>query len=157
MTLELFSGRDIYRQRVRILLVDDTQPYLEALCAALSEMGHIVCSAESGEDALKLLDEKIDLLITDLMMPGMNGAALIARARVQPGLGSLPAILMTGSSRAEAERALLAENVDATIAEKAPMAGHLATVLVQAARAAPAKKKKSPKLPRRRKTPYTDG
>ncbi len=80
-----------------ILLVED-EPGVRALAAkALRRTGYRVLVAEDGEAALALLDAedgRIDALITDMMMPGMDGPAL-ARL-LTDRLGQIPVILMSG-------------------------------------------------------------
>ncbi|CAH2602799.1 Histidine kinase [Rhodovastum atsumiense] len=80
----------------RLLLVDDEAGVREVLAEQMREAGHAVLDAAEGATALALLEagEAVDLLITDLSMPGMDGAELIRQARRRrPGL---PAILLTG-------------------------------------------------------------
>ena len=79
-----------------VLLVDDDHLVRETLAALLEAEGHSVLSAANGEDALSLLRTAtpIDILVTDLSMPGMNGLALIQEA--QRLRSRLPAILLTG-------------------------------------------------------------
>jgi signal transduction histidine kinase/ActR/RegA family two-component response regulator len=80
----------------RILLVDDEPMVRETLAAALREAGYVVEVAVDGAAALDLLDEPVpvDVLVTDLSMPGIDGLAVIRRAqRQRPGL---PAVLLTG-------------------------------------------------------------
>jgi PAS domain S-box-containing protein len=80
----------------RILLVDDDALVLDTLTEQLRDLGHEVLAASGGTDALTILRarEAVDLMITDLSMPGMNGLTLIKEARgLRP---SLPAILLTG-------------------------------------------------------------
>lgn len=66
-----------------ILLVDDEEHLTQCLELVLSIEGHTVTTANSGEKALELIreiyecDNKIDLLITDICMPGMSGLELI--------------------------------------------------------------------------------
>jgi PAS domain S-box-containing protein len=80
----------------RILLVDDDTLVRDTLTEQLEELGHKVLAASCGTDALAILRarEAVDLMITDLLMPGMNGLTLIREAQgLRP---SLPAILLTG-------------------------------------------------------------
>lgn len=82
--------------RGRILLVDDDQLVRDTLAEQLEALGHKVLAASGGTDALCILRarEAIDLMITDLSMPGMSGLTLIKEAHgLRP---SLPAILLTG-------------------------------------------------------------
>jgi CheY-like chemotaxis protein len=80
----------------RVLLVDDDELVRLTLAAQLEAAGMRVVLTPDGPEALALLDlgTPVDFLVTDLSMPGMNGAALIREAQVRrPGL---PAILLTG-------------------------------------------------------------
>jgi CheY-like chemotaxis protein len=80
----------------RLLVVDDEEMVREALAEHLEYEGFGVLAAANGTEALTLLaaGEAVDVLVTDLSMPGMDGLALIHAARARrPGL---PAILLTG-------------------------------------------------------------
>jgi PAS domain S-box-containing protein len=80
----------------RIILVDDDPLVRVALAEQLSTEGHDVVSASGGEEALVLLrsDPSVDMLITDLAMPGISGLAVIQETQaLRPGL---PMILLTG-------------------------------------------------------------
>ena len=82
----------------QILLVDDDSGVRDTLAEQLEGLGHKVLAASCGIDALAILRARqaVDLMITDLSMPGMDGLALIEQAReLQP---SLPAILLTGNA-----------------------------------------------------------
>ncbi|CAA2101842.1 Blue-light-activated protein [Methylobacterium bullatum] len=81
---------------LRVLVVDDDPLVLLNTAAMLEDLGHVVKEAASGAQALHVLRcaEPFDLVITDQLMPGMNGTQLIAAiGRDYPGL---PAILATG-------------------------------------------------------------
>ena len=80
----------------RILLVDDEAMVRETLGASLQDLGYVVRLAADGAEALEILGSKIsvDVLVTDLSMPGIDGLAVIRRARsLRP---DLPAVLLTG-------------------------------------------------------------
>ena len=57
----------------RILVVDDDRLNRRVLTGMLGGLGHEVVQATSGQEALSLLDESIDLVLTDVMMPGLDG------------------------------------------------------------------------------------
>jgi CheY-like chemotaxis protein len=80
----------------RVLLVDDEDLLLEVLAAQLDDAGYSVLAAANGTEALALLaaGEAVDVLITDLSMPGMDGLAVIRAA--QEARPRLPVVLMTG-------------------------------------------------------------
>ncbi len=84
----------------RILIVDDETAHVRALCDTLRDQGYETTGFTSGEDALRALQEKpFELLLTDLMMPGMDGVALLAQAlKTDP---HLVGILMTGKGTIE--------------------------------------------------------
>jgi two-component system CheB/CheR fusion protein len=85
---------------VRILLVDDVEDVVMT-CQALLEMhGAVVTGATSGPQALEVLAaQEIDLLVSDISMPGMDGYALLAAAHAMPRYARLPAIAVTGLAR----------------------------------------------------------
>ena len=79
---------------LRVLVVDDEPDVCESLGAMVAALGHDVRTARDGADALARLGEaSVDVLVTDLGMPGINGIELAARASaVCPGLA---VVLMT--------------------------------------------------------------
>jgi CheY-like chemotaxis protein len=81
----------------RILIAEDEEPLRGLLVRALAEDGHAVVTANDGAEALDALQRengRFDLLLTDIMMPVMDGIALaLAVARDFP---ALPILLMTG-------------------------------------------------------------
>ena len=79
-----------------VLVVDDDLLVLDNTAAMLDDLGHAVVEARSGEEALQLLRRmpKIDVVVTDYAMPGMNGLKLAeAIAAERPGT---PLVLCTG-------------------------------------------------------------
>ena len=82
-------------KRGRLLIVDDEVELKLALCETLAEEGYATVGAASGEEALKALARQdFDLLLSDLMMPGMDGVQLLRKAlEIDP---NLVGIIMTG-------------------------------------------------------------
>jgi hypothetical protein len=67
--------------KARLLVVDDETRLMVALCDTLRDEGHDVTGVTSGTEALKkLAADRVDVLITDLMMPGMDGITLLRTA-----------------------------------------------------------------------------
>lgn len=99
-----------------ILVADDEEALRVFLARALSLRGHKVATAEDGAEALALLGkERFDLLLSDIMMPVMDGITLALNAsRDHP---SLPIIMMTGYV-AEKERAEALDDLVHTIVSK---------------------------------------
>jgi two-component system response regulator FlrC len=78
-----------------ILLVDDEERYREHIARVLTKAGYEVLEAGDGIEALSLLEKsKIDLVLADILMPGLNGYALVARLRAK--WPAMPVILTTG-------------------------------------------------------------
>ena len=67
--------------KAKLLIVDDEEVLLTLFVRKLEMMSYMVYSASSGIEALEILrHEEIDVLVTDLNMPGMDGSELIAKA-----------------------------------------------------------------------------
>ena len=65
-----------------ILVVDDEKNLRKTLCIALEDWGHTVMEAGSGEDALRMIEKEIyDVILTDLVMDGIDGIELLRQAR----------------------------------------------------------------------------
>src|SRR5881296_2525707 len=67
-----------------VLVVEDARPLRDLICEALSTSGCTVLSARDGQEALRIVSQRksaIDLLLTDVVMPGMNGPALAKQVR----------------------------------------------------------------------------
>ncbi|MBN9742884.1 DNA-binding response regulator [Amycolatopsis sp. A1MSW2902] len=78
---------------VRVLLVEDDALISEALSLALADQGCSVTQAACGEDALAMLESvRVDVVLLDLMLPGMGGLAVCKELRVR---GDLPVIVIT--------------------------------------------------------------
>lgn len=88
-----------YMSTKTILAVDDEEHILELIRYNLEGAGYKVLEAESGEEALELLDKKkCDLLLLDWMLPGIDGIDVIKRIRENPALKKMPVILLTAKN-----------------------------------------------------------
>jgi PAS domain S-box-containing protein len=95
-----------------ILLVDDEQPILKSMRRFLEKSGYSVVTASDGREALDVLGRRradIQMLVTDLMMPTMNGAALIAALRATDP--DLPIIVTSGNFDASSREQIRAAAV----------------------------------------------
>lgn len=85
----------------RILLAEDEVSSAEVLALLLSEAGYLVTLVPDGRQALARLEQaQPDLLVTDFMMPGINGAELVLAVRRLPPYAKLPVLLMSGAPEA---------------------------------------------------------
>jgi PAS domain S-box-containing protein len=91
---------------LRVLLVDDDILVSMGAADMLSDLGHRVMEAQSGTQALKILetDAPFDVVVTDYAMPGMNGFELAQRIRMRNP--RLPIILATGYAELPADRTI---------------------------------------------------
>jgi two-component system chemotaxis response regulator CheY len=84
----------------RILTVEDSTSMREMISFTLTEAGYQVMEAKDGQDALaRLPQEGIDMVITDLNMPNMNGIELTRTLRSDPAFKFLPILFLTTESQ----------------------------------------------------------
>ena len=89
----------------KILVVDDVPKNVKLLADLLGVKGYATCTAASGAEALARLEtEKPDLLLLDVMMPGMSGYEVCQAIRANPAHSMLPIVLVTALDPAQ-ERA----------------------------------------------------
>ncbi len=83
----------------KILVVDDEKDIVELISYNLGKEGFAVLKAYNGEDALKVVKEdRPDLMILDLMLPGMQGLEVTKRLRNNPETARLPILMLTAKS-----------------------------------------------------------
>lgn len=87
-----------------ILIVDDEEPVRGFLAQVLTEDGYDVCLATHGRQALELVDqERPDLVLSDVMMPVLNGVELCRLLKARADTKDVPVILMTSAGRKAAD------------------------------------------------------
>ena len=92
------NGRTIESEPGFILAVDDKQENRELVARNLSRLGHFVVTAASGEEALSALEQSdVDVVLLDLLMPGMNGHEVLQRIKSHPEWRATPVIVISGS------------------------------------------------------------
>lgn len=97
-----------------ILIAEDDRAVREFISRALQRDGHDVTTVEDGMEALEALANNIDMLLSDVVMPQMDGIAFALK--VSKDYPELPILLMTGYA-AERQRA---HNLDALIHDVIP-------------------------------------
>ena len=86
----------------KLLVVDDHVPILWTLQTILSDVGYEVRAAASGQAALEAIQsDPPELIITDVVMPGMTGLKLVEAIRALPGYDKLPALVISTSMTLE--------------------------------------------------------
>jgi twitching motility two-component system response regulator PilH len=84
----------------KILLVDDSKTELHVLSELLTKKGYQVKTAENGEEAMRRLqEEKPDLILMDVVMPGQNGFQLTRAITRDPLFASVPVIICTSKNQ----------------------------------------------------------
>lgn len=87
---------------MKILLAEDDEPVRNLLTDFLTDAGHEVVAVENGQELVKkALEERPDLVVTDMHMPEMRGDSMIAMLDMYPPLSGIPVIMVTGASGAE--------------------------------------------------------
>ena len=82
-----------------ILTVDDSASVRQMVTFTLSDAGYTVIEAVDGKDALTKLTQSVNLVITDLNMPNLDGIGLIKRLRADPACKGIPIIMLTTESQ----------------------------------------------------------
>ena len=84
----------------KILLVDDSKTELHFLSELLAKRGYKVRTAENGDDAMRRLgEEKPDLILMDVVMPGQNGFQLTRAITRDPRFLDVPVIMCTSKNQ----------------------------------------------------------
>jgi len=84
----------------KIVVIDDSETIRELVGMTLENAGHQVEKGIDGQDALRLFDgREVDLVITDLNMPNMDGISLIREVRKMNNYSAVPIIILTTESQ----------------------------------------------------------
>ena len=115
------SGADATNE-VTILVIDDSASFREELKRALGQLGYSVITATSGEEGLRLAaGRRPAAVIVDGVMPGMDGATVIRKLRLDAALRGLPCLLLTASEEHDAELRALDAGADAFVRKEEDM------------------------------------
>jgi two-component system, sensor histidine kinase and response regulator len=89
-------------ENIYLLIVDDNQDNLKVVSSILKELNYKIALAPDGESALKIVSaNKFDLILLDIMMPGMDGFEVCRKLKEKPETAGIPVIFLT--ARAETE------------------------------------------------------
>jgi class 3 adenylate cyclase/CheY-like chemotaxis protein len=97
----------------RLLVVDDNDLNRELLRDTLAQLGHEVVEARDGFEALEMLESgcrpcSVELVLLDVMMPGLDGPATLERLKASPATRGLPVIMVSALDRMESVVACIA-------------------------------------------------
>lgn len=101
---EARSVRDVFREVLymgaSILVVDDSVSIRQSVRFILEQSGYTVHEAADGAEGLKSLGEhKVDLVITDVNMPNMDGLTMVKKIRETDGIKFVPILVLTTESQ----------------------------------------------------------
>lgn len=103
MDLEGSNDKPASSSKAKILLVEDNRDLLELECNGLKEYYHIL-KAQNGIEALQIMkDEDVDIVVTDVMMPLMNGFELCHKIKSNIEYSHIPVILLTAKTLPESK------------------------------------------------------
>jgi CheY-like chemotaxis protein len=81
-----------------VLVVDDELAITESLCDLLADAGHEAVAAGNGQEGLEAFEKKKpDLVVSDVMMPKLDGRQMVRKIRARPGGRDIPIILMSAA------------------------------------------------------------
>ncbi len=107
---------------MNILLVDDEPEYLLILSRYLEDEGYTVFSAEHGEAALKKLDQNpVDLIISDVYMPVMDGFKFHKTIRATPKYAKIPFLFVSGFDDEYTISAVKSSKLDGFVRKARPL------------------------------------
>ena len=98
---------------IRILTIDDSKTMRDMLMLTLADAGFDVIQAVDGKDGIDMLErENVDVVITDINMPRMDGYEVVRQLRARPEHKTTPILVLTTES--EAEKKNIAREAGAT-------------------------------------------
>jgi len=83
-----------------VMTVDDSASVRQMVAFTLKSAGYAVIEAVDGKDALSKLKGTVDMVVTDLNMPNMDGISLIKAIRAQAAYKFIPIVMLTTESQA---------------------------------------------------------
>ncbi len=112
------SENTINCPELTILLIEDVPLNAEIATALLEQRGHTVIHADTGEDAIALLEteDDIDLVLLDMQLPDMNGDQIARYIRTESHLSAIPIVVLSANVR-KAEEQLQSIHIDGALAK----------------------------------------
>lgn len=106
--------RDSRRLMTTILVLDDNPDIATLMCTLLESRGYRVVTGRNGQEGLALLDQQaFDLIISNYMMPHMDGLTFLRRLRQRADGARIPFVLMTAHTAEVHRQAAFADGADA--------------------------------------------
>jgi CheY-like chemotaxis protein len=129
------SGQAKKRGKQRLLLIDDDSAFREMLEEELRELGYEVRWASSGEEGLEAIRANIpDVVVLDLVMPGMSGFEVAERLKQDPATAEVPILVMTSKELSRSDQASLQSKIAALVPKGRSSGSRLITAIHQLGR-----------------------
>lgn len=98
---------------MKVLIVDDDKTTRKMISLILKSKGYEVVTAENGIEALQKLGlERINLILTDMNMPYMDGIEFIKQVRANPDMSNIPIVMITTEADEDEKRRAFEAGVD---------------------------------------------
>ncbi len=141
------AGRGRSLGRACVLIIDDSETFREKLRGALTAAGHDVLTAPTGEEGLRLAAASRPVaILVDGVLPGIDGATVIRRLRLDSALRRTPCLLLTASEGAGAELRALDAGADAFVRKEEELAVILARLASLLRASSAASERQTPSL-----------
>jgi CheY-like chemotaxis protein len=89
----------------RVLVVEDNALNMRLIQDILEPLQHEVIEAKNGPEALEILrQDHLDLVLLDVLLPGMNGIEVLKHIKTNPSLAEIPVVVMTASGDSSVHR-----------------------------------------------------
>jgi len=112
-----------------ILIVEDDEKSMRLVRDILQHAGHSTLEATTGEEGVQLaIDNRPELILMDIQLPGMNGIAALQRIREQRALDAVPVIAVSASAMPEDQHNIVSSGFDAYLTKPISLKPFLATV-----------------------------
>jgi CheY-like chemotaxis protein len=107
---------------MRILAVEDEPEYLEMLQEVMKSIGHSITIARNGTEAMDILKQQtIDVIVSDVKMPEMNGVDFHQLVRAMPAYRNTPFVFLTGINDLTDVKAVCKEDCDLLLQKPFPI------------------------------------
>lgn len=107
---------------MKILVVDDNKGFLDVMGEFLKEYGHDVVLAEDGKQAREVLEEeKVDLIISDVFMPNLDGSRFHSYVREFTDAANVPFIFISGYDDEHTRKVVVDSAIDFFVSKTAPV------------------------------------
>jgi len=123
------------RGRTRLLVIDDDSTFREMLEEELRELGYDIRWASTGEEGLEAIRTDVpDVVVLDLVMPGMSGFEVAERLKQDPATEGIPILVMTSKDLSRSDHAALQSKITALVPKGRSSGSRLITAIQQLGR-----------------------